>query len=59
MTKLEMAIEIASALLNADVDENNWKVKLLMKGTKAGLSRHIALAIEINLDRNSIIKDIS
>ncbi len=58
MTKKEMAIKIASALLNADVDENNWKVKCLMKRTKAVLESHMNLADEILADRNSIYASI-
>ena len=47
MSKLEMSIKIASALLNAEVDENNWKVKDLMKRTKAELTNHMTLADKI------------
>jgi len=51
MTKKEMAIEIASALLNAPVNENNWKVKDLMKRTKSELESHMKLADRINEKR--------
>jgi hypothetical protein len=51
MTKKEMAIKIASALLNADIDENNWKVQDLMKRTKPVLESHIKLADKINEKR--------
>jgi len=48
MTKKEISIKIASALLNADVDENNWKVKDLMKRSKSILEDHMKLADRIN-----------
>jgi hypothetical protein len=43
MSKIEMAIKIASALLNAQVDKDNWKVNDLMKRTKADLESHMHL----------------
>ena len=47
MTKKEMAVKLASALLNTKVDENNWKVKDLMGRTKADLESHMHLADKI------------
>ena len=44
MTKKEMSIKLASALLKAQVDENNWKVKDLMKRKKVELESHMMLA---------------
>jgi hypothetical protein len=54
MTKLEMSIKIASALLNANVDENNWKVKDLMKRSKNVLKDHMKLADKINKPEQTI-----
>ena len=51
MTKKEMSIEIASALLNASVDETNWKVQDLMKRTKSELESHMRLADRINMKK--------
>ena len=48
MTKKHMAIQIASALFNADVDGDNWKVKDLMKRSKPELEDHMKLADRIN-----------
>jgi hypothetical protein len=48
MTKKEMAIKIASALFNAAVDENNWRVKELMRRNKATLQSHLKIADKIN-----------
>lgn len=48
MTKIQMSIKIASALFNAPVDKNNWKVKDLMKRTKAELESHMRIADRIN-----------
>ena len=47
MNKKEMAVKLASALLNTQVDENNWKVKDLMGRTKADLESHMHLADKI------------
>jgi hypothetical protein len=47
MKKIEMAIKIASALFGIEVNENNWKVKDLMKRTKAELESHMRLADRI------------
>jgi hypothetical protein len=44
MTKKVMAVKIASALLNTLVNETNWKVKDLMRRTKADLESHMFLA---------------
>lgn len=54
MTKLEMSIKIASALLNTKVDENNWKVKDLMKRSKGELESHMKLADKINVENESM-----
>lgn len=48
MTKKQMAITLASALFGKRVDENNWKVKDLMKRKKSELESHMALADRIN-----------
>ena len=48
MTKLQMSIKIASALLNADVDGTNWKVKDLMKRKKEELESHMKIADRIH-----------
>jgi hypothetical protein len=48
MTKIQMSKAIASALLNAQVDENNWKVQDLMKRSKSELESHMRLADQIN-----------
>ena len=48
MTKKEMSIELASALFGKRVDENNWKVKDLMKRNKTELESHMRLADRIN-----------
>ena len=48
MTKKEMAIKLASALFCKTVDENNWKVKDLMKRKKSELESHMNLADRIN-----------
>ena len=48
MTKKEMALKIASALLNADINENNWKVQDLMKRSKSVLEDHMKIADRIN-----------
>jgi hypothetical protein len=55
MTKIEMAIPIASALLNSDVDENNWKVRDLMKQSKKHLESHMPLAEKILNDRGGCL----
>jgi hypothetical protein len=47
MTKKVMAVKIASALLNVQVDETNWKVKDLMKRTTADLKSHMYLTEKI------------
>jgi len=47
MTKKEMAVKIASALLNVKVDDTNWKVKDLMTRPKAELADHMTLADKI------------
>jgi len=41
MTKKEMAIIIASKFLRKSVDENNWKVKELVKLNKSTLIEFI------------------
>ena len=48
MTKLQMSIKIASALLNAPVNANNWKVKDLMKRSKSELESHMRIADRIH-----------
>jgi hypothetical protein len=47
MTKIKMAVKIASALLNTQVDKTNWKVNDLMRRTKADLASHMYLADKI------------
>ena len=51
MKKIEMSIEIASALLNADVDETNWKVKELMRLSKLELESYMKMANHVNTQR--------
>lgn len=53
MTKKEMAVKIASALLNTQVDENNWKVNDLMGQSKAELESHLHLADKILTGNNN------
>jgi hypothetical protein len=47
MNKIEMAIKIVSALFGKKVNADNWKVKDLMKRTKAELESHMRLADRI------------
>lgn len=47
-----MSIKLASALLNADVDENNWKVQDLMKRKKSELESHMRIADKIKKSQN-------
>ena len=53
MSKLEMSMRIASALLNGPVNETNWKVKDLMKRKKDELSSHMHLADQIANDQRN------
>jgi hypothetical protein len=53
MSKIEMAIKIASALLNVQVDKNNWKVTDLMTQSKADLESHMHLADKVLTGNNT------
>jgi hypothetical protein len=54
MNKIEMAIKIATALFGIEVNANNWKVKDLMKRTKAELESHLRLADRIMAYENLV-----